>query len=195
MLLGDPNPTTSYSLLERLRNVEDRAARLQVIEIYTPFLFQQIQRKIGLQDSDAEDAVQEVLIKICTGIVERQYDPERRGFRRWMATVARNEALALLRKRGVVGRSVGDAGLSGVVEIDNMDEVFEREHQQYLLQTGLKQIRPEFKEQTWQAFYHVAIEGRPAAEVAAELGTTANAIYIARCKVLRRLKEHLADML
>ncbi len=65
-----------------------------------------------------------------------------------------------MERNSVVARGVGDAGLSGVAEIDNIDEVFDHEHQQYLLKTGLKQIPPESKEQTWHPFYQVAIASR-----------------------------------
>jgi RNA polymerase sigma-70 factor (ECF subfamily) len=64
-----------------------------------------------------------------------------------------------------------------------------------LFARALNLIRAEFAEQTWLAFWRTAIDGRPAKDVAAELGTTAGAVRVARCRVVRRLREELGEFL
>ena len=62
-----------------------------------------------------------------------------------------------------------------------------------VLQRALEQIRPQFQERTWQAFYRVTAEGQSPAEVAAALGMSVNAVYVARSRVLARLRQELGE--
>ena len=55
-------------------------------------------------------------------------------------------------------------------------------------------IRADFNEATWAAFWATAVEDRPANEVAAELGVTANAVYLARSRIRKRLRELLVEL-
>jgi RNA polymerase sigma-70 factor (ECF subfamily) len=64
-----------------------------------------------------------------------------------------------------------------------------------LYQQCVRLIRTEFEERTWQAFWRVTVDGRSAVEVAAELGMTPGAVYTAKSRVLRRLREEFADLL
>jgi RNA polymerase sigma-70 factor (ECF subfamily) len=59
----------------------------------------------------------------------------------------------------------------------------------------LELIQTEFEDRTWKAFWQVAVEGRPPAEVAAELGMTVGAVYIAKSRVLKRLRQEFADIM
>lgn len=64
-----------------------------------------------------------------------------------------------------------------------------------VVRRGLERIRGQFEPRTWQAFRAVAVDGRPAADVAAELGVTVGAVYMARSRVLKRLQEELDGLL
>jgi len=82
-----------------------------------------------------------------------------------------------------------------VAGADDMESLWEAEYQQHLVGQALRIMRTDFQETTWKACWETLVAGRPAAEVAAELGLSENAVFVARCRVLRRLREELAGLL
>jgi RNA polymerase sigma-70 factor (ECF subfamily) len=81
--------------------------------------------------------------------------------------------------------------------VDDLDDPngWEREHQMFLAATALKVMRSEFQEATWRACWEFVVNGRPAAQIAAELGISENGVYVAKCRVMRRLRKELAGLL
>jgi RNA polymerase sigma-70 factor (ECF subfamily) len=182
---------TPVSLLERLRRPGDRHAWAQFAQLYTPLLYRWAQQ-LGLQPAEAADLVQDVFVKLLRAIPEYHYDGQR-SFRAWLSTIVRNRFRDLRRKRSAV--SAG-SGLDEVAAIDDpILEVDAAEYRTFLTDRALQLVRREFATATWQAFWGVVVEGRSAADVAKELGLSANAVYLARGRVLRRLREALQDVL
>jgi RNA polymerase sigma-70 factor, ECF subfamily len=182
---------TSPTLLERLRRPDDQAAWPEFVQLYTPLLYHWAQQ-LGLQSAEAADLVQDVFVNVVKAMPDFQYDG-RRSFRAWLCTLARNKFRDARRKHAPV--AVG-SGLDAVPDgRDPLAEVDEAEYRGFLTDRALQLARKEFAPATWQAFWGVVVEGRPAIDVATECGLSANAVYLARGRVLRRLRESLEGLL
>jgi len=184
--------TTSVSLLERLRQPDQPQAWARFVELYTPLLLYWARQR-GLQPEDAADLVQEVFLVLLKKLPAFTYD-RRKSFRSWLRVVARNKWLDRQRLKGaaLAGRQ---ACLSDVASSDDGEAFWETEHRQHLVRRALAIMQKEFEPATWKACWECVVEGRPAAEVGAELGLTANAVWIAKCRVLRKLRQELEGML
>jgi RNA polymerase sigma-70 factor (ECF subfamily) len=191
------SPLTRSSLLVRLRDVRDAVAWAQFVQVYAP-LIHGFARRQGLQDADAADLTQEVLQTVAGAIRGLAYDPARGSFRGWLFTVVRSR-LSNFRRRQ---RSHPDAGsgdtevqhmLAGVPAPDDDGAWWDQEHERRLFAWAAEQVRPAVEPATWQAFWGTAVEGRTAKEVAAGLGLSVAAVYMAKSRVLGRLKEIIRE--
>jgi RNA polymerase sigma-70 factor (ECF subfamily) len=180
---------TPASLLDRLRSPADADAWLRFVRLYTPFLFHWA-RKHGLQSSDAADLVQEVFAQLLKVLPEFRYDPKR-SFRAWLSVVVGNKWRELNRSRRP--QTVPDGELPDVTAPP--DDFDDREYRSHIASRALQLIKDEFAPPTWQAFWAVVVEGKPAATVALEMRISANAVYLSRGRVLRRLRQELAGLL
>jgi RNA polymerase sigma-70 factor, ECF subfamily len=179
---------TPVSLLQRLAQPADAAAWNEFVDLYTP-LFLSWARRLGLQDADAADLVQSVFLALLRAL-PFDYRPGS-SFRAWLRTVALNE----WRKRGrrPTPRSLDE--VAEPVAEDHLDEFEELDYRRHVVGRALARLQGELTPATWRAWQAYAVEGRPAAEVAAELGTSVNAVYVARATVLRRLRRELEGLL
>jgi RNA polymerase sigma-70 factor (ECF subfamily) len=178
--------TTSTSLLDRLRQPSDAEAWARFVELYAPLLYRWSCR-LGLQDADAADLVQDVFVILLRKLPAFDYDP-RRSFRGWLYTVLLNHW------RDHPHRRLTPLAAE-VAVADLAEEMREAEYRRYLVDRALRLMRSDFEPPTWRACWECVANGRPAAEVAAELGLSAAAVYIARSRVLRRLRQELAGLL
>jgi RNA polymerase sigma-70 factor (ECF subfamily) len=185
--------TTSVSLLERLRRPTDAQAWARFVALYTPLLLYWA-RKAGLAQQDAADLVQDVFTLLVQKLPEFTYD-KGKSFRGWLRTVVLNKWRDRARRRSVPVVDAGEADLSELDVPDGLAEFWDAEHRQRLVARGLEIMQAEFQPTTWKACWEHVAQGRPAAEVAAELGISENAVYIARSRVLRRLREELDGLL
>lgn len=178
--------TTSASLLNRLRRPDDPEAWARFIKLYTPVL-QRWAGRLGLQDADAADLVQDVFSVLLRKLPEFDYDPAR-SFRGWLRTVLINHWRNRPR-RGEASLTIDPPGP------DPADDLDEEEYRRYLVGRALEIMQTDFELRTWRACWECVRNGRPTAEVATELGMSVAAVYIARSRVLRRLREELTGML
>ena len=184
--------TTSHSLLEHLRRPDDHAAWNRFVDLYTPLLYYWA-RKTGLQNADAADLVQEVLHLLVKKLPEFEYDPQR-SFRTWLRAVTLNKWREAQRKKQVAAAAGGSEPLPEPAISDPAEAFWEKEYRQMLAARALEVMRTEFEPATWQACWETVVSSRPAAEVALELGLTTNAVYLARSRVLRRLRRELQGL-
>lgn len=187
-------PTTRRSLVLRLRNLDDQTAWAEFVELYEPLIYRLARRK-GLQDSDARDLCQEVFRAVASAIERWDPDPAKGRFRAWLFCIARNQALKSLagnnngRLRGT-GRTTVQELLEARPDEDPQAQAeFTREFRRRVFHWAAEQVRHEFTENTWQAFWRTGVDNRSVAAVAEELGLSAGAVYIARTRVLARLRE------
>jgi RNA polymerase sigma-70 factor (ECF subfamily) len=183
--------TTSVSLLEQLRRPGEQAAWERFVRLYTPLLLLWA-RRLGVQGADAADLVQDVFAVLVEKLPEFRYDPHKR-FRGWLWTITVNKCRARHRRPETLVRA-DDRDLDGLPGPDG-DPGGEAEYRRYLMGRALRLMQTDFQPATWRAFWECVVEDRPAAEVAAELGLTLEAVYAAKSRVLRRLREQLDGLL
>ena len=187
-------PDTRQSLIARLHDAGDAAAWVEFCAIYEPTVFR-IARKYGLQDADAREVTQEVLLTVSRKI--QAFDMTRDGrFRGWLARIARNATVDLLRRRKApaIGGSDFVRRLSEVPNAVDQDELedFEIEARRQQFRWAADQVRHLVNTKTWQAVWLSAVEGKPGEQVAKQLGISVGAVYVARCRTLARVKSLLA---
>lgn len=184
---------TPTSLLTRLWGRFDPAAWEQFVSLFTPLIYAW-GRQVGLQDPDAADLVQEVFVKLIGILPGFTYDAQK-GFRRWLRTVTLNTWRDRCKRRAERALPGGEAALAVVAAADEADKFWEAEYRQHLVNRALALMQADFQPATWKAFWEQVVVGRPAKEVAAELGMTVGAAYAAKFRVLDRLRQELAGML
>jgi RNA polymerase sigma-70 factor (ECF subfamily) len=191
-------PPTRLSLLIRLRDLQDRQAWAQFVDVYAPLLYGYL-RKRGLQDADAADLTQACLRQVAARVGTFEYDPRRGSFRGWLFTIVRNQLRDFRDRPHRLYQGSGDARMQRFLEAqaapepDETDE-WEREYRRGLLAWAAEQVRPQVQETTWQAFWQTAVEGRSGKEVARNLGLSAAAVYLARGRVMARLRAVIRDV-
>jgi RNA polymerase sigma-70 factor (ECF subfamily) len=185
--------TTPVSLLEQLRRPGDEASWVRFVRLYYPLIYDWA-RRAGAGHEDAADLVQEVLTVLIRKLPEFEYDPSK-TFRGWLHTVTRN---AWRRHRRRAPRLLIEA--VDLAEIDAEGDppgrgFEEDEYRRSLVFRALQVMRVDFQPASWRACWENVVEGRPAGEVARELGITVNAVYLAKSRVLRRLHQELDGFL
>ena len=189
-------PLTRASLLMRIRDAGDQEAWQQFVGLYAPVVYG-FARKRGLQDADAADVMQDVLRSVSTAADKLNYDRGRGTFRGWLYTVSRNKVFNFLEaNRHKLGRGSGDTGarqrLEAVASPEwELAESWEGEYERSLAAVAMERVHGEVEPATWQAFWQTAVEGRSAREAGASLGMSAGAVYVARSRVLARIREEV----
>ena len=192
-------PATRLSLLVRLRDARNDGAWSQFVEIYAPLVYG-FARKHGLQDADAADLTQDVLQAVSGAIREFEYDPRRGSFRGWLFTVVRNKLRNFVAAQKRPGRGTGDTDAQRrLQEVPAREEEqaawWDQEYEQRVFSWAAAQARERFQESTWQAFWQTAVEGKTGPEVARDLGLSVAAVYLAKGRVMARLKELIQETL
>ena len=184
---------TPASLLERLRQPDDQDAWNQLVQLYAPLLYHWAAR-LGLREADAADLVQDVFTVLVRKLPQFQYDHQL-SFRGWLRTIIQNRWRDWQRRRAAAPAEVGDAPLPHLAAEDTIDAFTEAEYHSHLAVRALQLMQAEFQPATWKACWEQVVAGRPSAEVAAELGMTLNAVYLARSRVLARLRQAMKGLL
>jgi RNA polymerase sigma-70 factor (ECF subfamily) len=191
---ADAASATSLTLLERIRAADPEAWR-RLVHLYGPLVYSWARRS-GLGDTDAADLLQEVWKSVAAALDRFRRDAGGGTFRGWLWTIARNKIRDHYRaeqgKAAAVGGTDACQMLQTIPEEEPADESGAEDHR--LLHAALDLIRPEFEDRTWRAFWATAVDGRAAADVGAELGLAANAVYQAKSRVLRRLRHEMAGL-
>jgi RNA polymerase sigma-70 factor (ECF subfamily) len=188
------SPLTRASLLVRLRDARDGEAWSQFVALYAPLVYGYA-RKQGLQDADAADVTQEVLRAVSGAIDRLDYDPRRGSFRGWLFTIVRNKLRTFLEAKGRALQGSGDtSAMERLAQHPAPDEEWEAEYQRRLFAWAVERIRDDFQDSTWQAFWRTAVDGQSGKGVAAALGMTVAAVYLAKGRVMTRLKEEIEQV-
>jgi RNA polymerase sigma-70 factor, ECF subfamily len=158
------------------------------VRVYSPGLFTWA-RSMGLQEVDAADLVQDVLLKLLKELPDFQYD-QGKSFRRWLWTLSKNVYLKRLRRRVP---ELADPEVLDEQETAPEEPFWEEEFRQHMFNRVLTIVEKEFPSNTWRAFWGHVVDGKPASQVSAELGINLWAVYTAKFRVLAYLHEELAD--
>jgi RNA polymerase sigma-70 factor (ECF subfamily) len=191
-------PVTRASLLLRLRDGQDKEAWRQFVQLYASLIYG-FARKRGLQDADAADLMQEVLRSVAGAAGRLDYDPQRGSFRNWLYTVTRNKLYTFLNSRKRHTPGSGDSDVQQRLEEEPVPDrgaeaLWDQEYQQRLFSWAAEQVRRDFQPATWQAFWRTAVEGQDPREVAQQLGMSPGAVYVAKSRVLARIRERIQQV-
>jgi RNA polymerase sigma-70 factor, ECF subfamily len=190
--------TTAVSLLDRLRDAKpDHPDWARLCEIYQPLIRRWIGRIPGLSD-EAGDLVQETLAVMVRALP--QFRRQQLGsFRAWLRQVTVNHVRnhrRQMRRRPVVGLDPSDAFLDRLADPgSDLARQWDLDHDRHVFQKLQSALHAEFAPTTWEAFRRYALDGMPAAQVAAELGLSVNAVTLAKSRILKRLREEAGDLL
>lgn len=182
---------TKYSLIGRLHDPQNLDAWNEFASIYQPLIFR-ICRQKGLQYADATDVTQEVMSKVAQAI--DTFDSTQPGatFRGWLYRVTRNLVIDFFRKRenrGVVGAKTGVLDLVEQEPDKNDSREFRLEFQRQVFSVVANAVRKEVQPNTWQAFWRTEVHDEPVDAVAASLGMSPGGVYVARSRVIARLRK------
>jgi RNA polymerase sigma factor (sigma-70 family) len=190
-------PRTRPSLLVRLQGERDERAWAEFSRIYEPLVLRLMHRR-GLQECDARDATQQVLIRISGAIERYQNDGADASFRRWLFRVARNVVVTFLTRQSGQPKVLDHDQIANALDAVTADcaesKLFDVEYRQQVLAWAIEQVRRDFKDSTWQAFVESSIHGRPIADVASELGLSAGCVYVARSRIIARLRAKVEEL-
>lgn len=185
---------TSSSLLTRVRSgPADQAAWAEFVDRYGPRIYAWC-RRWQLQDADAEDVTQDVLLRLADKLRVFTYDPTR-SFRGWLKTIAHHAWHDFVQKRQRPGLGTGGSAMLEQLEsvtarddlLIRLDQEFDRE----LFEEAQGRVRQRVAGHIWEAFRLLAVEGRSGAEAAEQLSMKVSSVFVARCKVQKMLQQEL----
>ena len=183
---------TPASLLERMRTRGDDESWSRFVELYGPLVYRWL-REFQLQHADACDLGQEVLLTVSREMPNFQYDPSRGSFRGWLRTVLTNQLRGFWRKRRRLPATADSEWQSRLSELEDPASEsarrWDNEHDSHVINRVLAILKSDFEPTTWQAFWHVVVDGEKPAAVAQRLGVSVNAVRLAKVRVLRRLRQ------
>lgn len=186
------NPKTRASLILRLKDTDDAAAWQDFTEIYQPLIYS-LARRRGLQEADAYDLTQEVLSRVARFIDTWDPDPARGSFRGWLATITRNMVVEFFRKNSRLPKTGNRTEIQELLNnqpgVTNESNEFDLEHDRQVFAWAAGKIKSQFEHATWQAFWLTAVAGQTILETANQLNMTRGAVYVARSRVMSRLKK------
>jgi RNA polymerase sigma-70 factor, ECF subfamily len=190
------SPETRPSLLLRIHDADDRDAWEEFTDLYRPVICR-VARLKGLQEADAEDLAQQVLLSVAGAIEGWEPDAGRAKFRTWLRRVTENAALNALTRGLPDVRSGGDVIAAFLhqkpARSDQDSGLLRTEYRRAIFSRAAQQIRSEFSDGTWNAFWLTAVDDVDIDTAALQLGRTRGSVYACRSRVMKRLKQQVEE--
>jgi RNA polymerase sigma factor (sigma-70 family) len=191
-------PTTRPSLLVRLRDSQDHEAWLEFVSLYEPLIYRLLRRH-ALQDADAREVMQELLLAVSRNIDRWNPAKERGSFRGWLRQVARNLVINWLKHRQRRAIAAGGQELQELFDMLPAAEGpetadFDQEFRRALFHQAADLVRRDVHPTTWQAFWETAVMEMSPADTAKKLGIAVGAVRVAKCRVLARLQVAVREL-
>ena len=187
-------PETRDSLLVQVKDPENREAWERFAQMYRPVIFR-IALARGLQDADAHDLAQQVLMSVASAIGRWEKETK---FRNWLSRITRNAILNALTRRPKDQAKGGSSVQDLLEEVPNCDEATDeliaKEYRRELYLRASELVRPTVTSETWEAFQRTVVAGHEIEDVAKDLGKSVGAIYSCRSRVMLRLRETVKDL-
>jgi RNA polymerase sigma factor (sigma-70 family) len=194
-------PSTQMSLMLRLKKPGDQLAWHEFVSIYEPLILRLMHQR-GLQEADARDVTQQVIIAVTQAVDQWEPDGQDASFRRWLFTIARNLSLKFI-QRGRIPHDKTRRGVGGTDMLEILDQFEEPEHRtavefddayrNEVFRWAAEQVKREFRDNTWQAFWRTCVMNESVSEVATRLRMSAGNVYVARSRVLGRLRRTVEE--
>lgn len=184
---------TSISLLDALQQSPNEIAWQRLVQVYSPLIRAWLKRH-ATADHDVDDLVQEVLAVVIRRLPEFDRQPRTGSFRCWLRTITVNCLRDFWRAKRFRPRATGDSQFQQTLEEladsdSGLSRVWDEEHDRIVTERLLELSKPHFSDKTWQAFKRLTIHEQTADQVARDLDMTVNAVFIAKSRVLSRLRQ------
>ncbi len=183
---------TSISLLQRLAREPDSESWQRLVDVYTPLLKQWLGR-YDVQDADADDLVQDVLLVVSRELKQFEHNRRTGAFRSWLRTILVHRLRRFWDKQKQ--RPAATGGSDVLQQLDQLEDaasrisrLWDREHDEHVVRRLLDLMEPRFSAETWRAFWRIVMDEAKTDAVAAELGISRNSVYIAKSRVLSILR-------
>ena len=190
------NPDTRESLILRLPSSQDALAWREFIAIYEPLIIRFAGRR-GLQEADAREIAQNVLIAVAKSVDRWQPDRERGRFRAWLFRIARNQLINWISKQATQAssaRALDGPALEQFPSEDYRAAEIELEYRREMFRVAAAQARDSFSASTWDAFWRTAVLAESVDSVAASLELSPGAVYIARSRVTSKIRDIIVQL-
>jgi RNA polymerase sigma factor (sigma-70 family) len=186
MAIVADQPSTRPSLLIRLRDPGDEAAWNQFVDLYGPILFRYCRRR-GLQESDAGEVMQEVLLQVSRSIRSFRYDRDRGQFRGWLTTILKSKLAGFWKKLDHdrshnQSQPLGDVAGGG-------DSDWNELCQQRVMDVALEELKKRLSAEHWQSFEAVWLKQQSPANVAERFGKDVTWVYLVKSRGLSTLRD------
>jgi len=191
-MIASHRTTTTTALLDGLHDPANEEVWREFDTRYRPIILG-FAVKLGLSDEDAADVAQDTLARFVQEYRAGRYDRTRGRLRSWIIAIVKFRVSDLRRKRALRREARGESAMLDLSEDSELDSLWDEQRRHVLLQQAIAELRENTRlnERTIRAFELYAIAGRPVDEVAAELGSTPNDVYIAKSNVAQRLRDIL----
>lgn len=190
-------PDTVESLILKVRDPSNRAAWDRFEHLYRPVIFR-IARARGLQHADASDLVQQVLMSVAASIDRYEQRTGEIRFRNWLSRVTRNAILKALmrqpRDQAIGGSVILDLDAQESMSDPRTDALIRLEYRRELFQRAAERVRAEVSDGIWLAFELTALQSLSIEQAASQLSRSTGSIYAARSRVMRRLRDTVAQL-
>jgi RNA polymerase sigma-70 factor (ECF subfamily) len=185
------SPDTSASLLERAQTTASGEAWNTLVRLYTPLLHAWL-TSAGLQSADRDDVTQRVLEVLVRQLAAFRHNGRTGAFRAWLRGITVNMLREFWRDRpspatDSILQQLSDPG-------GQLSRLWDDQHDRHVLHSLLELVQPEFSVATWTAFKRVAVDGVAPRQVAEELGMSVNSVFVAKARVLARLRQRATGL-
>ena len=189
---------TRQSLLLRAQTGEENAWK-DLTDLYRPLIIGWLNRQ-GVPARDREDLSQEVLLSVVKHLPGFQHSGRRGAFRSWLRTIVCSRTSDYWRAVDAGAQAEGGSGataaLQQIADLDSdLNRKWDEEHDRYVLDCLLDLVEEEFEPATLQAFRRLALDGVSGAEAAQELGLSVAAVYVAKSRVLQRIRQEAEGLI
>jgi RNA polymerase sigma-70 factor (ECF subfamily) len=190
---------TSLTLLEQLCRPGGPAAWERLVDLYGPLL-RRWARRYDVQDSDADDLVQEVLLAVVRDLPKFKHNGRPGAFRAWLRQMLVHRLRDFWRSRQYRPEATGRTDfVERLTELADdhsaASRLFDREHDEHVMNRLLRSVEGRFDPKTWRAFRRQVVDGRRADAVAAELGLSLSSVYVAKSRVLNALRQEAENLI
>ena len=187
---------TRFSLIVRLKSEQNEIAWRDFVCAYEGFL-SQIARRHGVPERHVADVTQQILMAIVRSIEGWKDDGDAASFRRWLSTVSRNVVIRFMTRERQQPGGVGGSELLALLQnVEEKPDEFEiHRYQHELIVWAAEQVRMDFLETSWQAFWATVIEKKSVEQVAQDLKVSTGSIYMSRSRIMANIRKIIATVL
>jgi RNA polymerase sigma-70 factor (ECF subfamily) len=197
---------TRFSLLNRMKDLEDQDSWREFFEMYWGFIFG-VALKSGLTPTEAEDVVQETILSVCKNIKQFKADPAHGSFKSWLLNLTRWRIKDQVRKRSaevsVSACASGGSGTGSSTPLDHkvpdpagnaLEKIWDEEWQKNLIRAALEKLKAQVSGKHYQVFYLHVIKQEPPQKVADALNIPVDQVYLIKHRLSLLFEKAVKDL-